>query len=91
MTIHNAPFSNFWLNQPQAHQNRFPEELYRVKYEAPGSPELARKVANLVKTTKITLDKEWGLDHGTWSVLVHMFPKAEIPVVQLSLDYYLPL
>lgn len=64
----------------------FPPELSAVRYPAPGSPELAAEVAELVAPTPVGLDThEWGLDHGTWSVLVHMFPDADIPVVQLSL------
>lgn len=69
----------------------FPEALYRMEYGARGSPELAGEVARLVKAAKVRIDGEWGLDHGTWSVLAQMYPEAEIPVVQLSLDYYLPL
>jgi 4,5-DOPA dioxygenase extradiol len=69
----------------------FPDELYRVEYRAPGSPALARRVTELVHTAPTRLDSKWGIDHGTWSVLVRMYPQAEIPVVQLSLDYYLPL
>lgn len=65
----------------------FPEELYEVEYPAPGSPALATEVKSLVTTTKVGLDMNWGLDHGTWSVLNQMYPKAEFPVVQLSLDY----
>ena len=61
----------------------FPPELSAVKYDAPGSPEIAREVAAL---SGAALDTSWGLDHGTWSVLVHAFPKADIPVLQLSLD-----
>ena len=64
----------------------FPKELYAVQYPAPGSPELARRIHNMLGTEHVELDQEWGLDHGTWSVLVRMFPKAEVPVVQLSLD-----
>jgi 4,5-DOPA dioxygenase extradiol len=65
----------------------FPEALYRVQYPAPGDPALAGRVAELLKATPVTLDADsWGLDHGTWSVLVHMFPQADIPVVQLSID-----
>lgn len=63
----------------------FPEELYQVQYPAPGSPELARQVAGFVSGAK--LDKGWGLDHGCWVVLSRMFPDADVPVVQLSLDY----
>lgn len=64
----------------------FPEELYRVQYPAPGSPELARRVSDLLLPGSVELDDSWGLDHGTWSVLAHIFPKADIPVVQLSID-----
>ncbi|MCE5262844.1 MAG: 4,5-DOPA dioxygenase extradiol [Deltaproteobacteria bacterium] len=64
----------------------FPKELYRVKYPAPGSPELARDVQRLLGPLSVALDESWGLDHGTWSVLRHVFPKADIPIVQLSID-----
>ena len=64
----------------------FPESLYEVKYPAPGSAELARLVQETVQKTQVRLDQAWGLDHGTWIVLRRMFPKADIPVVQLSLD-----
>jgi 4,5-DOPA dioxygenase extradiol len=64
----------------------FPPELYEKTYPAPGSPELAARVTELVGAGKITPDLTWGLDHGTWSVLSRMFPNANIPVVQLSLD-----
>jgi 4,5-DOPA dioxygenase extradiol len=64
----------------------FPEELYEVRYPASGHPELAEKTRRLVRTPSIGLDREWGLDHGCWSVLSRMYPDAEIPVVQLSLD-----
>jgi 4,5-DOPA dioxygenase extradiol len=65
----------------------FPKELYQVQYPAPGHPELAVEAKNLVKTTEIHLDDDWGLDHGAWSVIKHMYPDADVPVVQLSLDY----
>jgi 4,5-DOPA dioxygenase extradiol len=65
----------------------FPRELYEVQYPAPGSPELARCVQSLLAPVVVELDEEsWGLDHGTWSVLCHVFPNADIPVVQLSID-----
>lgn len=63
----------------------FPDELFAVQYPAPGSPAFADEIAKLTKKT-IELDHEWGLDHGTWSVLVRMYPAATIPVLQLSLD-----
>jgi len=64
----------------------FPPELYAVQYPAPGSPALARLLQETLKPTRVELDTGWGLDHGTWSVLSRMFPLADIPVVQLSLD-----
>jgi len=64
----------------------FPPELYQKSYPAPGSPGLVSRVSELVGTNEISPDLTWGLDHGTWSVLVQMFPSADIPVVQLSLD-----
>ena len=64
----------------------FPPELYEVRYDAPGSPDLAEQVRRIIKTTEVKDDFEWGLDHGTWSVLNRMFPKANIPVIQMSLD-----
>jgi 4,5-DOPA dioxygenase extradiol len=64
----------------------FPAELYKVKYPAPGDPALAERVQGLLAPLPVKLDQQWGLDHGTWSVLTHVFPGADVPVVQLSLD-----
>jgi 4,5-DOPA dioxygenase extradiol len=64
----------------------FPRELYQVQYPAPGSPELARRVQSLLAPLPVGLEEGWGLDHGTWSVLAHVYPGADIPVVQLSID-----
>lgn len=64
----------------------FPRELYDVQYPAPGDPALARRVQELLSPVPVLGDQHWGLDHGTWSVLRHVFPEADIPVVQLSID-----
>ena len=64
----------------------FPRELYQVQYPAPGDPELARRVQEILAPLPVELDNSWGLDHGTWSVLCHVFPDADVPVVQLSID-----
>jgi 4,5-DOPA dioxygenase extradiol len=64
----------------------FPEELYRVRYPAPGDPRLAKRVQALLAPTPVSLDESWGLDHGTWSVLCHVFPNADVPVIQLCID-----
>jgi len=65
----------------------FPQELFDVAYPAPGSPELAAETAGLIESTSIELDHEWGLDHGAWTVVRHMYPLANIPILQLSMDY----
>jgi len=68
----------------------FPEPLKKYRYPAAGAPETAARIAKTVTAARVQLDDEWGLDHGTWSVLAQMYPRADIPVVQMSLDYYLP-
>lgn len=68
----------------------FPPELFAVQYPAPGAPELARDVALRLSAFGAQTDESWGLDHGTWSVLVHMYPEADVPVIQLSLDAQRP-
>jgi 4,5-DOPA dioxygenase extradiol len=64
----------------------FPVALYQVRYPAPGDPELARRVQELLAPLPVELDTAWGLDHGTWAVLRHVYPEADVPVVQLSID-----
>jgi 4,5-DOPA dioxygenase extradiol len=64
----------------------FPKPLYAIRYGAPGDPALAARVIELLAPDPVRPSTEWGLDHGTWSVLLHMYPKADIPVVQLSID-----
>ncbi|MGZ5263134.1 MAG: 4,5-DOPA-extradiol-dioxygenase, partial [Kaistella sp.] len=68
----------------------FPKELFAVDYPAPGSPELAKKTAELLLPEIVEEDHSWGLDHGAWSVIKHLYPNAEIPVIQLSIDYTKP-
>lgn len=68
----------------------FPQALFNVQYPAPGSPAIAQATAEQITKTKVGLDHEWGLDHGTWSVVRKMFPEAKIPVLQLSIDYEKP-
>jgi 4,5-DOPA dioxygenase extradiol len=68
----------------------FPRPLYEVQYPAPGAPELAARVAELLAPSEVGLDRSWGLDHGTWSVLLHVYPSADIPVLQLSIDLTQP-
>jgi len=64
----------------------FPRELYQVQYPAPGDPQLARRVQDLLAPLPVELDESWGLDHGTWSVFRHVYPEADVPIVQLSID-----
>lgn len=65
----------------------FPQALFDVQYPAPGSPELAATTKELITSTQVGLDHQWGLDHGAWSVIKHLYPNADIPVIQMSLDY----
>ena len=65
----------------------FPDELYRIRYASPGSPECAELVSKLVHSVQIKCDMGWGLDHASWAVLKHMYPKADIPVFEMSLHY----
>jgi 4,5-DOPA dioxygenase extradiol len=64
----------------------FPQALFDVRYPAPGAPELAARVRSLLAPLEVALDESWGLDHGTWSVLKHAYPNADVPVIQLSID-----
>lgn len=65
----------------------FPRKLFEVQYPAPGSPELARETKQIITKTEVGLDEKWGFDHGCWSVVKHLYPAADVPVIQLSLDY----
>ena len=76
-------------NPPTIHDfGGFPEELFRVQYPAPGNPELAGEIQKMTTSAQVCQDFNWGLDHGAWSVIKHMYPDANIPVLQLSLDYF---
>ncbi|WP_309641619.1 4,5-DOPA dioxygenase extradiol [Flavobacterium sp.] len=68
----------------------FPQALFDVQYPAKGNPKLAKATADLITSTNVIQDHDWGLDHGTWSVVKHMYPNADIPVLQLSIDYNKP-
>lgn len=68
----------------------FPQALFDVNYPAPGNPALAEETAKLITSTSVGLDHEWGLDHGTWSIVKNMYPNTDIPVLQLSIDYSQP-
>lgn len=68
----------------------FPCELYKLQYPAPGDPALAQEIRQLVRSVEVGADYDWGLDHGCWSVLKYLFPLADVPVVELSIDYAKP-
>ena len=68
----------------------FPDELFKVQYPSPGDKNLAINIAGMMKPNSVALDHDWGLDHGTWTVVRHMYPEANIPVLQLSIDYTKP-
>lgn len=68
----------------------FPEALFAVKYPAPGDPALAEETRRLIKSVPVSPDRDWGLDHGAWSVIMRMYPAADVPVLQLSIDYQRP-
>lgn len=68
----------------------FPQEMYKIKYPSPGAPEYAQEVKKIITATDVQEDKDWGLDHGAWTVLKHAFPEATIPVFQMSIDYSKP-
>lgn len=75
-------------NPPTIHDfGGFPKDLFEVQYPAPGSPELAKETKSLITKTQVGLDEKWGLDHGAWSVIKHLYPHADIPVIQMSIDY----
>ena len=87
----NGTFVTAMLNPKTIHDfYGFPKELFEVNYPAPGSPELARETAELLLPEIVEEDHSWGLDHVAWSVIRHLYPNAEIPVIQLSIDYTKP-
>lgn len=84
----NGTFVTAMQNPPTIHDfGGFPQALFDVQYPAPGSPELAARTKELIHSTNVVLDQSWGLDHGAWSVIRHLYPNANIPVIQMSIDY----
>ena len=78
-------------NPPTIHDfGGFPQALFDVQYPAQGSPELAQETKNIITITEVRLDNKWGLDHGAWSVIKHLYPNADIPIIQMSIDYSQP-
>ena len=86
-TTHGATLAHVGERPKTIHDfGGFPKELYMQQYPAPGAPDFAKATIDLVRSSYIEPDTQWGLDHGAWSVLIRMFPKANVPVFQLSLD-----
>ncbi len=84
----NGTFVTAMTKPPTIHDfGGFPRQLFEVQYPAPGSPELAYLTKNTLKKTPVELDQKWGLDHGAWSVIRNIYPMADIPVIEMSLDY----
>ena len=84
----NGTFVTAMSKPPTIHDfGGFPKELFAVQYPAPGSPELAMETKRSVTNVKVGLDEKWGLDHGAWSVIRNIYPKADVPVIEMSLDY----
>lgn len=84
----NGTFVTAMQNPPTIHDfGGFPQALFNVQYPAPGNPQLANETKSIIKKTIVGLDDKWGLDHGAWSVIKHLYPNADVPVIQLSLDY----
>lgn len=78
-------------NPPTIHDfGGFPKELFQVQYPAKGSPTLAKETKEILAPTPVELDEKWGLDHGAWSVIKHLYPNADVPVMQMSIDYTKP-
>lgn len=87
----NGTFVTAMERPPTIHDfGGFPQALFDVQYPAPGSVELAKETQQLVKGTHVGLDHDWGLDHGCWSVIKHMYPDADVPVIEMSIDYTQP-
>jgi len=84
----NGTYVTAMKNPPTIHDfGGFPEKLYSVQYPAPGNPLLAKETKELITKTEIGLDEKWGFDHGCWSVIKHLYPDADVPVIQMSLNY----
>jgi len=87
----NGTYVTAMQNPPTIHDfGGFPQELFEVQYPAPGSPQLAKQTKTIITKTNVGLDDKWGLDHGAWSVIKHLYPNADIPVIQMSIDYTQP-